>query len=637
MPMPGSTTPAAPANTLTELFGAAVARHQAGALVEAERHYRHILTLFPNHAETHGMLAVALFAQGKIGEAILHFERTVALRPDLPGPHEDLARAYMAAGKTELAIQAASSALERGETAKNRALFAHCIKSVLFTADDGRFRRLVLRALLEGWESPRELSNVCISLIKLNPAVSNTIAHAKAIWPARIAAEELSQSSALAAFAQDELLCRLLEYEPVTGVDLERLLTNVRHAILIGATRGTGEEGLLEFYCAVARQCFINEYVFATTEAEAEQARQLRERLEAALTAGDATPALWPVVVAAYFPLHSLAKAELLLGRSWPSSVNAVIVQQVDEPAQERRIAATMPVLTVIDDGVSRLVRQQYESSPYPRWVRPGPPKHLATLDRRPSTQPSDILIAGCGTGLSAVELARQAPNARILAIDLSLASLGYAKRMAHSFGVANLEFAHADILKMGSIGRTFDFIDASGVLHHLADPWAGWRLLSSLLRPGGAMQLGLYSRLARRNIVAARALIAERGYQPIADDIRRCRQEIIASDDRLLKSIVQWKDFFATSECRDLLFHVQEHQVTIPEVNAFLVENKLKFGGFVLEPATLQKFMTRFPEQAALTDLDRWHIFETEAPDTFSSMYLFWVLKSASPSERPQ
>ena len=87
--------------------------------------------------------------------------------------------------------------------------------------------------------------------------------------------------------------------------------------------------------------------------------------------------------------------------------------------------------------------------------------------------------------------------------------------------------------MKLASIGRDFDFIDASGVLHHLADPWAGWRMLLSLLRPGGVMQVGLYSELARQNVVAARALIAERGYRPIPDDIRRCREDIMAPTTR--------------------------------------------------------------------------------------------------------
>src|SRR5262249_27563298 len=143
-----------------------------------------------------------------------------------------------------------------------------------------------------------------------------------------------------------------------------------------------------------------------------------------------------------------------------------------------------------------------------------------------------DILIAGCGSGLSAIELARQANNARVLAIDHNLASLSYGKRIAQDFGLTNLEFVHADIMKCGSLGRQFDFIDVSGVLDHLAVPWEGWRILLGLLRPGGTMQIGVYSDVARRKIAAARALIDERGYQ--ASDIRNCREVLVATDDPL-------------------------------------------------------------------------------------------------------
>ena len=70
-------------------------------------------------------------------------------------------------------------------------------------------------------------------------------------------------------------------------------------------------------------------------------------------------------------------------------------------------------------------------------------------------------------------------------------------------------------------------------MLHHLAKPEDGWRVLLSLLRPRGEMRIGLYSENARRSIVEARALIAERGYRPTVDDIRKCRQEIFRGDDQ--------------------------------------------------------------------------------------------------------
>jgi SAM-dependent methyltransferase len=429
---------------------------------------------------------------------------------------------------------------------------------------------------------------------------------------------------------QDELLRCLLEGVPLTEIGFERLLANIRSVILTAAETGAAcDNGLLRFYCAVARQCYENDYVYSLADGEADRAQRLRASLEQALASGDECPPLWPVAVGAYFPLHTLADAPALLQRSWSQPLSALFVQQIEEPAEERRLAKAIPALTEIDGEVSRSVRQQYEENPYPRWVKPALPQQHTLLAGRQPGQIPDVLIAGCGTGLSAITFAQQAPDARILAIDLSLASLGYAKRMAGALGFHNIEFAQADITKAAAIGRSFDFIDVSGVLHHLGDPWQGWRALLTLLRPGGVMQVGLYSKLARQNVVAARALIAERGYRPVPQDIRRCREEILAAEDgSLLKSASTFSDFFTTNECRDLIFHVQEHQMTLPEIKAFLIENGLQFAGFVLDPATVQQFAARFPETAAMLDLDRWHAFETQAPATFAKMYQFFVRK---------
>src|SRR5260370_20286045 len=103
--------------------------------------------------------------------------------------------------------------------------------------------------------------------------------------------------------------------------------------------------------------------------------------------------------------------------------------------------------------------------------------------------------------------------------MDLSLSRLCYAKRKTCELGLKNVEYAQADILKLQSIDRSFDVIEAGGVLHHLAEPFAGWRVLLSILRPGGLMRLGLYSRRGRQDITAARAFIAERGYGSSPDD----------------------------------------------------------------------------------------------------------------------
>jgi SAM-dependent methyltransferase len=183
--------------------------------------------------------------------------------------------------------------------------------------------------------------------------------------------------------------------------------------------------------------------------------------------------------------------------------------------------------------------------------------------------------------------------------------------------------------MKLGSLGRSFDVIAATGVLHHLADPFAGWRVLLSLLRPGGVMHIGLYSELARRDIVAARKLFAQRGFGGETQEIWRARQELIdAAGNTPLHNVTQMSDFFSLSECRDLLFHVQEHRLTLPAIRQFLAETGLDLIGFALPARVLRGYRARFPDDEAMTDLDHWHGFETENPDTFINMYDFWVQK---------
>ena len=67
----------------------------------------------------------------------------------------------------------------------------------------------------------------------------------------------------------------------------------------------------------------------------------------------------------------------------------------------------------------------------------------------------SNILIAGCGTGQHAIETAQRFSPARVLAIDLSLSSLAYAKRQTRAIGLDTIEYAQADILKLESIERS--------------------------------------------------------------------------------------------------------------------------------------------------------------------------------------
>ena len=138
---------------------------------------------------------------------------------------------------------------------------------------------------------------------------------------------------------------------------------------------------MLGFFCALAQQCFINEYIFACTDHENEQAGCLRALLVDALGSGAPIPTLWLAAVAAFFPLASLPAANLLVERRWPAAVAQLVACHVREGQEEQQLQASVPRLTTITDGVSLAVKQQYEENPYPRWMKASPVGKSTTIE----------------------------------------------------------------------------------------------------------------------------------------------------------------------------------------------------------------------------------------------------------------
>ena len=184
-----------------------------------------------------------------------------------------------------------------------------------------------------------------------------------------------------------------------------------------------------------------------------------------------------------------------------------------------------------------------------------------------------------------------------------------------------------ADILDLSSLDRKFDIIESYGVLHHMDDPMAGWKVLTECLNTGGLIRIGLYSELARKHIVQIREEIKQSNIESSYDAMKLFRNKIASSEEEHHKRTVSSFDFYSMSALRDLLFHVQEHRFTIPQIEASLTQLGLVFCGFK-NRGTVQKFKLENPTETALYDLEKWDTYEKENPSVFARMYQFCCQK---------
>ncbi|HEC17344.1 MAG TPA: methyltransferase domain-containing protein [Sedimenticola sp.] len=440
----------------------------------------------------------------------------------------------------------------------------------------------------------------------------------------------------------DRLFDKALRSLVLISAPIEALLTNLRASLLTEAASSQSlSNRLISLVEAIGLQNHLNEYVHFVSAREHEILELFTRLLRSQIAAGGWSPARSEVpllCLSMYGRIHDLPEREALLGHpshQWPDSLKTLAECTLFGIEREVEAAGDIPDLTPVEDETSRTVRAQYESNPYPRWSRPErhPPQ---TYDRYMSailpgyTPPKalrgkniEVLVAGCGTGQQPIDFAVRFEVGSILAVDISRRSLAYAKLKAGECGVGTVDFYHGDILELGRLDRRFDLIMCSGVLHHMADPLAGWRVLRDLLTPNGVLRIDLYSRIAREDINRQREIIAQLGMEPTPDNIRRYRQALMEREPD--SSILERLDFWNMSMCRDLLFHCQEHQFSWPEIGDCCDRLDMTFIGVHANKLIYQAYRAAFPNDGRCLDLDNWHRLELNDPRLFRGMYAFW------------
>ena len=657
--------------TTKETFDQAVKNHKKNNLDVAENLYKKILEKDPNHFQSIcflGTLSIQIknFERAKkllnkaIGiqpnnanvnnnlgivnneledyqKAINYFQKTIKIQPNHANAHNNLGNVFKVLGEHQKAISCYQNAIKinPSNTSIINGLSDLCkliqldnITKTNSTSLKELFLFLFRRNNINHTDIFRNAK--LLLFIGENDNQVRQIANSDSL---------LLKNKIIQYLSKEELFLLMLQKSLMTDKFLEKLLTKLRYEILF--TLVDSNQNILkryfDFIVSLAEQCLLNEYVYVQSKKEINHVNQLKNKIVNNKEINE----LEMAILGCYIPLYTSKNItnKLLDYKSKNILFNDLITMQIKEPLKEIKLVNSIKSFDKIIDSVSKKVREQYEEHPYPRWRYTNknlPSNFLFKLNNEIKPNKIEysnkfvnpnVLIAGCGTGKH-ITIAERYLNANILGVDLSLASLAYAKRKTEELGFKNIEFLHADILQLKNLNRKFDVIECVGTLHHMKDPLTGLKVLLDLLEPHGFLKLGLYSEIARQHIVKAREFIKKKKFKNTIKDIRNCRELIFnEKKDPLLQKIFHSNDFYSTSSVRDLMFHVKEHRFTIPEISKMLKNLNLEFLGF-LNLLIKIKFSKFFPNDKKNISLDNWNQFEISNPDTFSNMYQFWVRK---------
>jgi len=247
-------------------------------------------------------------------------------------------------------------------------------------------------------------------------------------------------------------------------------------------------------------------------------------------------------------------------------------------------------------DGTREAVRAFYEQHPYP-----APPSDLESYRRRwedDGRRCADfylhfpeaacrgnlqVLVAGCGTSQAARHALRR-PDSSVVGIDVSAASISHTEALKRKQGLANLELARLPVERAGELGRSFDLIICTGVLHHLPDPAEGLAALRGVLAPRGAIHLMVYGTYGRAGVAMLQEYCRRLGVGTTDQEIRDLALTLTAlpRSHPLARLLAESPDFQRKDALADALLNPQERTFSVPQLLDLIESEGLRFGRWV-------------------------------------------------------
>jgi len=172
------------------------------------------------------------------------------------------------------------------------------------------------------------------------------------------------------------------------------------------------------------------------------------------------------------------------------------------------------------------------------------------------------LLEIGCGTGQLANYLAATTMT-QIYAADMTLPSLRLGQRFAAKYKIPGITFLQMNLFRPCIRAESMDFVISNGVLHHTADTRQAFIRISQLVKRGGFVIVGLYSKVGRLRTDALRHLYGFFGERILVLDPRL--QEDISPEQRR-----GW--------INDQYRHPTEHKHTLSNVLKWFDEGGFEF-----------------------------------------------------------
>jgi SAM-dependent methyltransferase len=199
---------------------------------------------------------------------------------------------------------------------------------------------------------------------------------------------------------------------------------------------------------------------------------------------------------------------------------------------------------------------------------------------KHPYREELEILVAGCGTSQAAKHAIRQ-PAARVTGIDVSETSLRHTRELKRKYNLENLEIHPLAIEQAHELGRRFDKVVCTGVLHHLADPDVGLRALRAVLKPDGALYLMVYAPYGRTGVYMlqeyCRRLGVDASTREVDDLVAVLRT--LPNGHPLAHVLRESSDMRSRDALADALLHPRDRAYSVPQLLEYLERNGCRFG----------------------------------------------------------